>query len=209
MQSRIAGWFKRGYRQGAAPALPFQPPGTARIAVARVLLLASGIGCSSSADEAIRIVRVFDLIAALPRASTNAGSPEYISRRLATLGGHARNAIFMHPAASAEYPAIEVTASSVFTAFIGLDDAVLDKPGDGVEFTVRVKLSTDVEVEVFSQYVDNRRNADRGWTSIRVPLGAFAGQHVRLVLSTAAGPAGNNSYDWALWGEPRLILDEL
>lgn len=180
------------------------------VAVAGLLLAGLVAGCATPPDEAMRTVRVWDLMAALPRASRQAPSPDYLLIRRATLGGDDREALFMHPTSSVEYPAITPGEQTVLTAFVGLDESVLDKPGDGVEFTVSVRLHDGVVVKVFSRAVDPRRDpALRGWLPVRVPLGAFAGQPVRIVLATSPGPAGDDRFDWALWSQPRLILDPM
>ena len=93
---------------------------------------------------------------------------------------------------------------------VGLEDAVRDKPGDGVDFTVSVRLADGSVVKLFSRYVDPRQIVqDRGWIGNRVPLGAFAGQSISIILSTSTGPRGDSQFDWAFWGEPRVILDAL
>jgi hypothetical protein len=55
--------------------------------------------------------------------------------------------------------------------------------------------------------VDPKRNdSDRRWHPHVVDLSGYAGQTVTLVFETGTGPAGDYRYDWAGWGEPRLVL---
>ena len=130
----------------------------------------------------------------------------------ATCGGRARNGIFAHPpwqgipgqAAAGlgdtfgEYdidlPA-ERQAELCFA--IGMRDDVRER-SDGVTFSVLVNGR-----ELFSKHW-----ANSAWDEHRVALDAFAGQRVKLRLVTGVGPDGNASFDWAVWGEPRLRLRE-
>jgi len=78
-------------------------------------------------------------------------------------------------------------------------------PGDGVAFAVYV-VSEQGARQVFSTYIDPTHNkADRRWHPHTVDLSAYAGQTVTLVFETSTGPAGDYRYDWAGWGQPRLL----
>jgi hypothetical protein len=101
---------------------------------------------------------------------------------------------------------VRVSAESVLTFRFGVRDEAWDKTGDGVDCTVYVQ-GEGPRVKVFARYADPKHNpADRHWSSGRVPLRAFAGQEIRITLATGPGPAGDTTYDWAVWGEPILIL---
>ena len=186
--------------------------GPSRVPFSRIFLLAAlahGTACSEQVDEAVRTLRFYELLVAYPRATASATSAGYLSVRRATIGGFERDALFMHPVSSVEFPPVLLTELSSFTAFLGIADSVHKTPGDGVEFSVRLKLGDDTEVRVFSRYIDGRTNlAERGWVPIRVPLGSFAGQYVRIILATSPGADSDNNFDWSYWGEPRVILDE-
>ena len=177
----------------------------------RLVLLAGLIGlnltaCSGLSDDAIRIVRIYDLLEAMPRATIIAPAGEYITVRQGTLAGQERPALYMHPTSSAEFAPIEMGPRSTLTFSMGLDDAVAEKPGDGVEFTVSVKRPSGEVVKVFTQYLDPRKG-HKGWVQARVPLGAFEGEKVRVVLATGSGPANDVQFDWAYWGEPVIMLE--
>jgi hypothetical protein len=60
---------------------------------------------------------------------------------------------------------------------------------------------------VFSAHIDPKQNqADRRWHPFRVDLSDYGGQSVVLILETGSGPAGDNRFDWAGWGTPRLLV---
>jgi len=78
---------------------------------------------------------------------------------------------------------------------VGLRDGVEGR-SDGVTFAVQVNGE-----ERFSTHW-----AESEWSEQRVALDDFAGQRVRLRLVTSVGPAGDASFDWAVWGRPRVRL---
>ena len=88
-----------------------------------------------------------------------------------------------------------------FRARLGLRDLPTPETpaGDGVTFRV---LVDDVEVLA-------RHWAERRWEPVEVDLTPWRGKEVRLALVTGVGPAGRADFDWALWGEPRVVLREL
>ena len=77
-----------------------------------------------------------------------------------------------------------------------------------MEFTVLIKGADNKETKVYSRYIDPKHNEqDRHWMGVRIPLRPFAGQAIRVVLSTSPGPANNTESDWAVWAEPEVLLD--
>jgi hypothetical protein len=152
-------------------------------------------------------VKIFDLLAAFPRATLHVHGPAYVDRDTYSVGGELRPSLFLHPTASAVFPPVRVSPEAVLTFRIGVIDEAWDKPGDGVEFIVFVQRSNDAETKVFSRYIDPQHNPqDRRWFEERVSLRRFGDQDVRITLATGPGPANNFSYDWGVWSEPQIIL---
>jgi hypothetical protein len=158
-------------------------------------------------DDAIRTVRTFDMLVAYPRATLLVGGPQYVSRGTFSVGGEVLPGLFLHPTGSVVFPPVRVAAESLLTFKIGMIEAAWDKPGDGVEFVVFVRRSNDSQAKVFSRYIDPKHNRqDRRWFEERVSLRPFAGQDVRIMLSTEPGPAEDFSSDWAVWADPQIVL---
>lgn len=129
-------------------------------------------------------------------------------------GGEAMAVIFAHPPwegttlgglTYGEFPVtIPAQGKTVLRFAIGLRDledpalieANREKPlSDGVTFT----LSVDGQ-ELF------REHWLRGsWARREVDLSTYRGRSIILRLTTGPGPAKDCSWDWAIWGEPRLI----
>lgn len=174
---------------------------------ALVALLPALLACttvSASASPSVR--QVLDLYSAFsPERATNALEASAISG--ATSGGVAQKAIFLHPLSTGEavlsYPlSLPPTRSGsllVLVFSIGLRDGFrFDEPGheaDGVTFRVRVD----------GRQMYQRHLAEQRWIAGAVDLSPYAGRAIRLSLCTDAGGRGNSNYDWALWGDPRVL----
>jgi len=144
-----------------------------------------------------------DLLDAFGSAQvTNASSCEL--RRPASAGGVKQDALFEHPAAvgrrarvsySLNLPAVEKGQLLLFAFDIGIaDGARLDEPADGVRF----------EVELEGQKVFANDCHECRWQAHAVDVSLFASRRVLLTLLTDA--IKNTSYDWAVWGNPRVLL---
>ena len=78
---------------------------------------------------------------------------------------------------------------------IGLQDG--SENSDGVTFIVSVQGN-----EIFRQH----HNAQR-WKHISIDMTPYRGQRVKLRFTTTPGPKGNTGWDWARWGEPKIISE--
>jgi hypothetical protein len=86
-----------------------------------------------------------------------------------------------------------------------LRPTVWENRSDGVTFNVSVADNARV-AEAYSLFVNPRDRLDhRAWIPVDVDLSKYAGRSVRLILETTPGPAGNPSFDWAMWGHPRIV----
>ena len=66
---------------------------------------------------------------------------------------------------------------------------------DGVTFIVSVAGD-----EIFRQHHNQQK-----WHPITLDLSPYRGKLVKLRFTTTPGPNGNASWDWAVWGEPKII----
>jgi hypothetical protein len=168
------------------------------------LLLAMTLSSCGGSSAAVT-VGTYDLVAALPTA-TITGPADHVTSRPVVLAGQQQVGIFMHPNAQAEFPLVRLGKGPFLTFAIGLDDSAHGKPGDGVDFTVSVREPSGHIVELWSKYIDGKKNeADRGWHAMKVSLERYAGQTVSIILSTSI--ADDGQFDGAYWGTPRLTAD--
>lgn len=70
---------------------------------------------------------------------------------------------------------------------------------DGVEFIVAVQGN-----QIFREHYNRQE-----WYQISLDLSPYSGQNITLRFTTTPGHNGNASYDWAVWGEPKLVFESL
>ena len=66
---------------------------------------------------------------------------------------------------------------------------------DGVTFIVSVQ-----DDEIFHQHYNQRK-----WERVTLNLSSYRGKLVKLRFTTTPGPNGDTGWDWAAWGEPKII----
>jgi hypothetical protein len=162
------------------------------------------------AERLARMRVACDFIDTLPQAGRTAPAPEgeTVAARMWTIGDTSRRVLYQHPAfagASRIAYTVRVGRGGVLAFDVATASESWLLPGDGVAFAVYVESERGAE-QVFATYVDPKHNeADQRWRPYTVALGAYAGQTVTVIFETSTGPAGDYRYDWAGWGEPRLL----
>ena len=122
-------------------------------------------------------------------------------------GGVEKAALFEHPPAEGHtriqyevtLPPMESNENLILHFSIGLRDGVdfelpHTKP-DGVRFGI--EISDERRFESASE--------ECRWEEHLIDLSDFAGSTVQVVFLTDCNGAGNTEYDWALWGNPRVL----
>ena len=122
-------------------------------------------------------------------------------------GGVEKAALFEHPPAEGytriQYevtlPQVESNENLILHFSIGLRDGVdfelpHTKP-DGVQFAI--EISDERRYEGVSEVCR--------WDEHFIDLSDSAGSTVQVVFLTNCNGAGNTEYDWALWGNPRIL----
>jgi hypothetical protein len=113
--------------------------------------------------------------------------------------GVERSAIFAHPpwkgfrgATRGEYDVALPGADGLALTFaVGLRDGV--EQTDGVQFRI------EVDKKVF---YERTRDATR-WLDARIDLASYRGRKIAIAFVT--DPVRNSNFDWAGWGEPRIV----
>jgi hypothetical protein len=121
--------------------------------------------------------------------------------------GEEHDVLFVHPATSGStalvYP-VKIKPGTTLRAALAMAPQAWTAEGDGVTFSVFVEDEAGFHL-LYSQYIDPKhQQQDRRWLPIEVNLSTFKGKLVRLILVVNSGPAGDQRFDWAGWGEPRL-----
>jgi len=117
--------------------------------------------------------------------------------------------LFQHPARSGTSQItfqVNVEPGAVLIFDVATSPESWESPGDGVDFNVYVNPGAELQ-QVFSTSIDPKANeSDRRWHPYSVDLDEFAGQDVSIVFETGSGQDGDYRFDWAGWGEPRILI---
>lgn len=172
-------------------------------------LLMVGLYNLTTTERMARMEVVFDFIAHREQAQRTSPIPEgeVVEVREWRIEDQPRRVLYHHPAFSGlsrvAYQ-VHVEDGTVLAFDLALDPESWELSGDGVTFSVYVDLGQGAE-QLFSTYIDPKRDPDdRRWHPHTVPLDDYAGQTVTLIFETGVGPAGDERYDWAGWGNLRL-----
>ena len=162
--------------------------------------------------------RLLDLTELLPRATVTPATPicddpasdptgcrrVTVTRFTMPQDGDERPVIFAHAPARIAFP-LQVPAQRCFLWLSpALDPLAWGWGGDGVTFQVWVRHEGKEDL-LWERHLTPTDPADLDWQEALVPLDAYRGQAVTLLLVTTPGPAGNDAADRAGWGLPWLM----
>jgi len=133
--------------------------------------------------------------------------PELLKVEQWEILGEEHEVLFVHPASSGStalvYP-VKFEPQTILRAYLAMAPESWSAEGDGVTYSIYVEDESGFHL-LFSRYIDPKhQQQDRRWIPIQVKLSEFKNKLVRLILVVNSGPAGDQRYDWAGWGEPRL-----
>lgn len=155
-----------------------------------------------------------DLLDALPHAQVTPAAPicaeavgcERVVATTFTMPqtGDIRPTLFAHAPVAVTLPVQLPPGRAFLWVSPALDPQAWDWGGDGVAFSVRVRTAAG-EATLWTGYLSPSRPSDRNWQEVFIPLDAYAGQKVDVILVTDPGPAGNGAADRAGWGMPWIM----
>jgi hypothetical protein len=114
--------------------------------------------------------------------------------------------LFQHPNSWIAYKLyIPPDAILDFSLTLSPETWQLDK-GDGVQFDIYIENDSK-SLNIFSTYIDPKNiPSDRSWHNYEINLSTWAGETVTITFNTGCGPSNDCRYDWAGWGEPRILI---
>jgi hypothetical protein len=151
-----------------------------------------------------------DLIEQFPSAEKRSGSAldQVFAIQEIAIKGETKHSIYIHPTSRLTYK-VTVPEDGRLQAFLALKEETWDKQSDGVLFRIGISDGREYE-ELVNQHVNPASNpSDRRWVPVDVDLSAYAGQAVELIFNTNSSPKGggdNPAYDWAVIGDPAIIV---
>jgi tetratricopeptide (TPR) repeat protein len=78
--------------------------------------------------------------------------------------------------------------------------------GDGVQFNINLETTDNRNYRLYNAYLDPKNMIDqRKLVHETVSLSPWAGESVTITFTVTCGPNDNCLYDWAGWGEPRIV----
>ncbi len=201
--SAVSGLHRRA-TSGSATATP---PG--QLASIGALLLAAGtpvlaIGVAIATRERVAV----DLLQELDAAAMESPAPLHEAFALVEepINGVKPRALFAHPPGKVSWMVTVPEGGATLRTAMALRPPVWENRSDGVTFSISVADGSHV-AEAYSLFVNPRERLDhRAWIPVDVNLSAYAGRSVRVILETTPGPSGNGSFDWAMWGHPRIVV---
>ena len=121
-----------------------------------------------------------------------------------TVGGVQKHGLFLHPTdkeATATYlvslPKVSKGERLILAYSAGVRDGIgtndPERPFDGVKFSLRI----DGKEQFSTETKENK------WIDGAVDLAPMGGKQIEVVFAT--DKVGNTNYDWAAWGEPRVL----
>jgi hypothetical protein len=164
-----------------------------------------------SAYRLARMEVAYDFIEQLDdaRRSIPALEGEAVEVQMWTIGDESQQVLYQHPGLS-EPSRVIFVVNVELGARLAFDLATSPeswkRPGDGVDFTIYIDAEGE-ESQLFSSYIDPKHDElDRRWHPYTVELNKYAGKEVSIIFETDSGPADDHRFDWAGWGEPRLLI---
>jgi len=138
------------------------------------------------------------------RMESPAGMHVGFSRLEEVINGFSPPALFAHPPSRVTWKITVPAQKPMFRTHIALRPYVWEHRSDGVTFDVAI---TDGSHETSASRFLNPGDLlnDRAWVEMAVDLSEYAGRSVEIALITSAGPRGDVGWDWALWGDPRIV----
>jgi tetratricopeptide (TPR) repeat protein len=146
----------------------------------------------------------YNFISQLSSADDEVLSQDHIKGDFFVVDGVRKPVLFEHPNSRLSYT-VELANETNLAFSLATAPESWTQEGDGVTFTVYI-IADGITQQLFSTYIDPKHKvSDRRWHPYVIDLGAYTGKPVTFIFETNAGPAGDYRYDWAGWGEPRVL----
>jgi tetratricopeptide (TPR) repeat protein len=122
-----------------------------------------------------------------------------------TNSGDPRAVLFQHPTSQVSFTILPFQNSTLMFSTSLSPEVWHLGLGDGVQFDIYIN-SGNTKWHIFSEYIDPKNIPDdRRWHDHAIDLSPWANQPVTITYATGPGPNNDNRFDWAGWGEPRIV----
>lgn len=215
-------WLEAGRDGAASETHPRQRLALSAVGLALLLTLAwvvsnhvyTRITPTSAQRELFARYRLLDLTTRIDQATIQPSTPicdqptgcERVTLSEFTMpqNGDQRAVLFAHAPSEVSF-AIDLPDDATFLWFSpALDPQSWGWGGDGVDFQIKLRHA-GTESLLWQRLVTPEMMRQQGWIDAFVPLDAYAGKRIELVLSTDPGPNHNDAGDRSGWGFPWLM----
>jgi hypothetical protein len=147
-----------------------------------------------------------DLLDRLDAARMESPSPMHttFSRIEEVINGQSPNALFAQPPSRITWTVDVPVQKPWFKTSVALRPYVWEHRSDGAAFDVIVTDGTHQSRATRFLNPATEIN-DRAWVEMNLDLAEYAGRTVQVSLETSPGPHGDPGWDWAMWGNPRIV----
>ena len=134
------------------------------------------------------------------------GVDQQVRNDILTIQQTSHQILFEHPDSKVRWD-VKIPDKSHLRFSIGLSPEVWGKQkGDGVQFNITLETQGSVYV-LLDKYIDPKNDpSERHWFDYDIDLSHWSGEDVKLRFRTSSGPQNNNFFDWAGWGNPRIVI---
>jgi tetratricopeptide (TPR) repeat protein/4-amino-4-deoxy-L-arabinose transferase-like glycosyltransferase len=148
----------------------------------------------------------YDFLWKLNDAELVLGNPNSIHPSVLIIDDQPHKVLLAHPPSTIRYDLqLPSKATIIFSPSISPE---VWKPGkgDGVQFELYLDTSDGTRYRLYNEYLDPKNLPEhRQWLERQVDLSHWSGETVTISFVTGCGPNDDCRYDWAGWGEPRLL----
>jgi len=132
-------------------------------------------------------------------------SPPLVTFIYGSINNTSKPVQFQHPTSKIEHNTY-IQPNTKLRFSIALDPEVWSpEKGDGVLFGVYI-VKNETEKKVFSRYIDPKNNfTERKWNDFEIDLSSYSNENLTMLFVTSGGAKNDTRYDWAWWGEPKLV----
>lgn len=164
-----------------------------------------GLSCTLASPMDASAESSFDLLEHMGSARIDAATSDLVSQAVFMIEPNPQVVLFQHPPSSVTY-SLRIPLFSRLVLSLALSPEVWHVGmGDGVQFDAYLQDEIH-SYHILSEYIDPKNVVShRQWHDREINLSPWAGQTMTLTLVTDAGPNGDDRYDWAGWGEPRIL----
>jgi hypothetical protein len=147
-----------------------------------------------------------DLLDRLDSARMESSAPMHttFSRIEEVINGQSPPALFAHPPSRVTWTVDVPDQRPWFKTSVALRPYVWEHRSDGVTFDVIV--TDGAHQSRATRFLNpGAQINDRAWLEMNLDLAEYAGRPVQVTLETSPGPHGDAGWDWAMWGNPRIV----